>query len=134
MVGPRDPEKENILFLDIETVPQYASFKELPEPLQHLWEEKMVRQKKLKEGETPEEAWVQGGLFAEFGKIVCIGVGFFEKETFQLRAFSGDDEKNILLKISQHSLSSLFSIGAGPYNYVRIMARSSIIHTLPEGC
>src|ERR1700722_7960480 len=100
MVGPRDPEKENILFLDIETVPQYASFKELPEPLQHLWEEKMVRQKKLKEGETAEEAWVQGGLFAEFGKIICIGVGFFEKETFQLRAFSGDDEKKVLKDFS----------------------------------
>ncbi|NNM95913.1 MAG: 3'-5' exonuclease, partial [Bacteroidia bacterium] len=90
------PEKSSIIFLDIETAPATASFNEIPLPLQQLWEEKMVRQKRLKEGETPAEAWKQGGLFAEFGKIICIGVGFFEKESFQVRAFYGDDESKIL--------------------------------------
>ena len=96
MIASRNTDKENIIFLDIETVPQYATFGELPEGMQRLWEEKVVRQKKLKEGETPQEAWVQGGLFAEFGKVICICTGFFEKDTFQLRSFSGDDEKKVL--------------------------------------
>jgi hypothetical protein len=87
---------ENILFLDIETAPQYASFKEVAPPLQHLWEEKLTRQKLLKENETLEESYGRAGLYAEFGKIICIVVGFFEKETFQLRSFSGDDEKKLL--------------------------------------
>jgi len=100
MIGLSDPDKETILFLDIETVPLYALYSEVPEPLQHLWEEKVIRQKKLKEGETPENAWVQGGLYAEFGKIICIGIGFFDKETFQVRAFSGNDEKKVLSDFS----------------------------------
>ncbi len=95
------PGKENIIFLDIETVPFTRSFNEVPEPLQQLWGDKMVRQKKLKDDETPGDAWKQGGLYAEFGKIICIGIGFFEKKTFQIRAFYGDDEKKILTGFSE---------------------------------
>jgi hypothetical protein len=56
-------ERENIVFLDIETVPQYASFNDVPEPLQHLWEEKITRQKLLKENETIPESFGRGGLW-----------------------------------------------------------------------
>jgi predicted PolB exonuclease-like 3'-5' exonuclease len=96
MIASHNPHKENILFLDIETAPQTADFAEMGEPLQKLWEEKLLRQKLLKEQETPAEAWGRAGLYAEFGKIICICVGFFEKDTFQLRACSGDDEKKVL--------------------------------------
>jgi hypothetical protein len=99
-MNSQDPIIQNILFLDIETVPQHASFQELAAPLQQLWEEKMMRQKLLKENETLEESYGRAGLYAEFGKIICIVVGFFEKETFQLRSFSGDDEKRILQDFS----------------------------------
>lgn len=91
---------ENIIFLDIETVPFTGSFSNVPMPLQQLWEDKMVKQKKLKEGETAAEAWKQGGLFAEFGKIICICVGFIEKKNLQIRAFAGDDEKKLLKDFS----------------------------------
>jgi predicted PolB exonuclease-like 3'-5' exonuclease len=96
MIASRDTDRENIVFLDIETAPQYASFSGVPEPMQHLWEEKAMRQRLIKEDETPGDIWERAGLYAEFGKIICIGVGFFEKDTFQVRAFSGDNEKNIL--------------------------------------
>lgn len=100
MIASRDTGKENIVFLDIETVPQRADFKEVSEPLQKLWEEKLVRQKLLRENETADEAWGRAGLYAEFGKIICIGVGFFEKNSFHIRAFSGDDEKKVLEEFS----------------------------------
>jgi|SRR6185312_2081693 len=100
MIASRDTEKENIVFLDIETVPQKPDFAEMAEPLQKLWEEKLTRQKLLKENETLTEAWGRAGLYAEFGKIICIGVGFFEKDSFQLRAFSNDNEKKVLQDFS----------------------------------
>ena len=93
--------KEHIVFLDIETVPQYLHFDELSVPLRKLWEEKMNRQKLLKENETIAESYSRGGLYAEFGKIICIVTGYFEKGIFHLRTFSGDDEKALLTKFTQ---------------------------------
>src|ERR1700733_11162395 len=92
--------KENILFIDIETAPQYAEFEQVPVAFQQLWEEKVTRQRITKENETLSESYGKAGLFAEFGKIICIVAGFFEKETFQLRSFSGDDEKKLLIEFS----------------------------------
>jgi len=91
---------ENLLFIDIETAPQFAEFNQVPEPLQKLWAEKLTRQRLLKENETIEESYGRAGLYAEFGKIICIVAGFFEKDTFQLRSFSGDDEKQVLIDFS----------------------------------
>ena len=89
-------ERENIVFLDIETVPQYANFSDVPEPLQHLWEEKITRQKLLKENETIPESYGRAGLYAEFGKIICIVVGFIQKDILHIRSFKGDDEISLL--------------------------------------
>lgn len=100
MIASRDTDKENIVFLDIETVPQKADFSEVAEPMQKLWDEKLTRQRLLKENESSADAWERAGLYAEFGKVICICVGFFEKETFQLRSFSGDDEKKVLKEFS----------------------------------
>jgi hypothetical protein len=91
---------ENLLFIDIETAPQFAEFNQVPEPLQKLWAEKLTRQRLLKENETLEESYGRAGLYAEFGKVICIVAGFFEKDTFQLRSFSGDDEKQVLIDFS----------------------------------
>jgi len=100
--------KESIIFLDIETVPQYKHFDEVPIPLRKLWEEKITRQKLLKENETMAESFGRGGLYAEFGKIVCIVTGYFEKGIFHLRSFSSDDERTLLTKFSEfiHNFSN----------------------------
>lgn len=89
--------RESILFLDIETVPQYPDFEKVPANFQQLWEEKLVRQRLLKENESIPESYGRAGLYAEFGKIICIVVGFFDKGAFQLRSFSGDEEQKILI-------------------------------------
>lgn len=100
-----------IMFLDIETVPEKATLDELPDDLAYLWKEKFVTLQKYlieKHGEeiTPEEAFCSnGGIYAEFGKIVCISVGFIYYKNnemfFRTKSFAGDDEVLILQQFSQ---------------------------------
>ena len=69
---------ENILFLDIETVPETEKFSELDATKQHLWEAKSRYQRK--EEFSPEEFYDRAGIWAEFGMIICISVGYFKIE------------------------------------------------------
>jgi DNA polymerase elongation subunit (family B) len=90
---------ENLICLDIETVPSYEDFLQMPEPLQELYLKKSERLKQ--EGETPDEQYFNhAGIYAEFGKVICVSLGIFKKEKdhFQLRLKSiyGDDEKKLL--------------------------------------
>ena len=94
---------KNILFLDIETVPEKEDFKELSEEKQALYAQKTQYQRK--EESTPEEFYERAGIWAEFGKIICISVGFFssfEKErVFRVKSFYGDDEHQLLLEFKE---------------------------------
>lgn len=95
-----------ILFLDIETVPQKAVYDEIPEDLAHLWEEKFrTIQKRMPEkydnSTSPSEAFENSaGIYAEFGKIVCISVGYIYLKGvemhFRTKSFAGDDEALLL--------------------------------------
>lgn len=90
---------DHILFLDVETVPQVYDFKDVPERSKYLFNEKVKNQ--VNEEVTVEQLYRQrGGILAEFGKIICISVGYIQKldENYQLRlkSFYGDDEKKIL--------------------------------------
>lgn len=87
--------KENILFLDVETVPQYSSYDQLPEKFRLLWDHKAERIKQ-NENDTPERLYARAGIYAEFGKIVCISVGFFTANTFRIKSFADEDEKKLL--------------------------------------
>ncbi len=89
---------KNILVLDIETVPQYAAYGELPDEWKELWKKKMARD--IKEGQTPDGLYQRAGIYAEFGKIICICAGYFFESgmglQFKVKAFYGDDEKKLL--------------------------------------
>ncbi|MEL6916534.1 MAG: 3'-5' exonuclease [Bacteroidota bacterium] len=89
---------EHILFLDIETVPERESFNELDESKQELWEQKSKYQRK--EEFTAEEFYDRAGIWAEFGKILCISVGYFKYKgdirVFSVTTFHG--EEAIILK------------------------------------
>lgn len=91
---------ESIFFIDIETVPQYPSYTELPENFKRLWDIKASRIKAPEVGETPEELYPRAGIYSEFGRIVCISLGFFRREngnlTFRIKSVFGDDEKTLL--------------------------------------
>lgn len=84
---------ENILFLDIETVPQKRELDQLDETTQKLWEQKSRYQRK--EGVSAEDFYERAGIWAEFGKIVCISVGYFNfksnMRTFRVTSFHGEE-------------------------------------------
>ncbi|WP_234109630.1 MULTISPECIES: 3'-5' exonuclease [Chryseobacterium] len=87
---------EKVLFLDIETVPQFGNWDELEESEQKLWDKKTLHQRK--DDFTAEEFYKErGGIMAEFGKIICISVGILDKsEKLKLKSFYGDNEKKLL--------------------------------------
>jgi len=84
---------QKILFLDIETVPEYPDFKNLSPEVQALWDEKTAYQRGAEI--TPETFYERAGIWAEFGKIVCISVGYFTKQKdvrqFRVKSFSGEE-------------------------------------------
>mgnify|MGYP000191502227 CR=1 FL=1 len=99
---------ENILFLDIETVPAFPSYSDVPDEWKKLWDKKASVISKDPE-DTPESLYSRAGIYAEFGKIICISVGFLKnaearpddkvgrgKEQFRIKSFYGHDEKQVL--------------------------------------
>ena len=89
---------EEILFLDIETVPQTPAFEELNKNWQKLWEHKM--QFKVESGEQANELYDRAGIYAEFGKIICISAGYITQKKgeffFRVKSFYNDDEKKLI--------------------------------------
>ena len=90
---------ENLILIDIETVPQHPNFDSLNDEWKQLWDEKT--QRSLPDFTSAAEFYPQrAGVMAEFAKIICISIGFFTKHgnTLQLRlkSFYGNDEKVML--------------------------------------
>ena len=88
----------DILFLDIETVPQEENWSLLSKSTQELFEKKTQYQRK--EEYTAAQFYERAGIWAEFGKIICISVGYFvdikEVKQFRITSFFGDDEHKLL--------------------------------------
>lgn len=99
---------ENILFLDIETVPIESDFNLLDNEMKQLWEHKTQYQRK--DEYTPEDFYDRAGIWAEFGKIVCISVGYFVMKSdirnFRVTSFFGDEVK--LLKDFNNLMNNHF--------------------------
>lgn len=95
------PELRDILFLDIETVASTDNFASLDERLKTQWSRKASFLKR-EEGVTDEQLFHQrAGIYAEFGKVVCIAVGkLYDTESGELglktKAYYGHDEKVVL--------------------------------------
>jgi len=93
---------EHILFLDIETVPQEEFFTQMDPEMQALWEQKTQYQRK--DEFSPEAFYERAGIWAEFGKIVCISVGYFQIKgdirNFRVTSFFGE-EKELLLAFNK---------------------------------
>ncbi|MFN5787023.1 MAG: 3'-5' exonuclease [Flavobacteriia bacterium] len=90
---------EKVLFLDIETVPQTYLFPDLDEETKNLFEAKtrfMQNDEKSYEQLYNDRA----GIYAEFGKIVCISVGFVRETAtgrmIRMKSFYHDDEETLL--------------------------------------
>ncbi len=98
---------DKILFLDIETVPMCATYDELPERFVPLWDKKAGYLKREEE-DTPSTLFPRAGIYAEFGKVVCISFGIFNDGNFRIKSFYGDDEKALLTDFA-NLLESKFS-------------------------
>jgi DNA polymerase elongation subunit (family B) len=90
---------EKVLFLDIETVPAVHQFDALDTDWKKLWEDKS-RFFRERDGVTLEDSYEKAGVYAEFGKIVCISVGYMRQakgeRRFRMTSFYGDDEAAFL--------------------------------------
>ncbi len=133
---------QNILFIDIETVPVVPKFGELSEEMQKLWSYRVNRYKPL-EVDDSEYYFEKAGVYAEFGKIICISAGFFTHKneegpySFRVKSFYGEEEKGIL----EDFLSLLQNYYNNPARYflcghnirdfdIPFICRRSVIHQL----
>ena len=128
---------ENILFLDIETVPEVQQFSDLDETKQYLWDLKSQYQRK--DNESAEDFYERAGIWAEFGKIVCISVGYFklqgDNRQFRVTSFFGDeinilkDFKNLLITHFSEAKHLLCAHNGKEFDFPYI-ARRMIIHNI----
>jgi 3'-5' exonuclease len=92
----------NVLFLDIETAPQFPDYESVPETWRALWDLKSNSLLKYHEGETNASLYPRAGIYAEFGKIICISCGVLqgsgENRKIVIKSFSGEDEKQLLVE------------------------------------
>ena len=89
-----------VLFLDIETVPQQYDWSSLDERTAKLFSDK-TRFEQERNAKSAEEIYGEkGGILAEFGKIICIGVGSLHRSgedlAMRVTSFQGDDEAEVL--------------------------------------
>jgi hypothetical protein len=128
---------ESILFLDIETVPAYPDYKSVPEHFKKLWDHKSKFIRKEKETDGPSEVYRSAGIYAEFGKIICISVGFLRGNQFRIKSFAGHDEKMILSEFSKLAVKhfnkkdSLLCAHNGKEFDFPFIGRRMLIHGLP---
>lgn len=95
----------DILFLDIETASLTEKFEELPERLQGEWlkKERLIQLEKL--DRKPGELYFdRAGIHAEFGQVICIGVGYFQirkkdkKLILRSKCIAHPEERELLLE------------------------------------
>ena len=91
---------ENVLVLDIETVRGSVNYEDLSERLQTQWIRKAGYLQK-DEADTPEDIYLdRAGIYAEFGKVITISVGFFYQANgawnFRVTGLANDDEAILL--------------------------------------
>ena len=84
----------NILFLDIETVPETADYTNLSKIKKELFTKKTEYQRKA-EDISPKDFYDRAGIWAEFGIIICISVAFFtednKRQKLRVTSFYGDE-------------------------------------------
>lgn len=126
-------ELEKILFLDIETVPQVYNYKDLDETGKDLWNKKWQFNKEV----PPEQHYSKAGIYAEFAKVVCIGLGYYHQKKFRVKCIASANEKEILLQFTQllktnfNTASNLLCAHNGKEFDFPFLCRRFLINNLP---
>ncbi|MGV8137758.1 MAG: ribonuclease H-like domain-containing protein [Mangrovibacterium sp.] len=88
---------EDVLYLDIETVPQYPDYGDMPELMQKFWDRKSDS---FRGEEKPEDVYGRAGIYAEFGRIICISAGVITQKrgerVYRVKSFYDDDERKLI--------------------------------------
>lgn len=99
-------DTSKILFLDIETVPLVYKYNELSQAAKELWDKKFQFNKES----GPEKQYEKAGIYAEFAKVICIGLGYYNSGKFRVKCLSSENEYELLKQFSdllaQHFSSS----------------------------
>lgn len=94
----------NILFLDIETVSQWETYHHMPGDWRALWDVKAAGLIRNKDTETAESVYHRSGIYAEFGKIICISCGCLQgsgdDRRLVIKSFVGEDEHKLLTQFA----------------------------------
>lgn len=95
---------KDVLFLDIETVRVVDQYASLNERLKTQWARK-ANFFKREEGQTDADLFQdRAGIYAEFGKIIVIGIGKYTEQNgvlgLRTRYFADHDEKKLLSEFS----------------------------------
>ena len=89
---------EEILFIDIETIPLVPEYGMLTKKWKQLWEHKMKYN--IDNGESGENLYERAGIYAEFGRIICISAGYIiqkkGEQYFRVKSFYDNDEKKLI--------------------------------------
>lgn len=92
---------QDILFLDIETVPQEAQYDDLSNRNRELWDKKAAFINRHDEA-IPSEVYERAGIYAEFGKVISIAMGYITQKNstrnLRITDISGHNEKELLLE------------------------------------
>ena len=133
----------DILFIDIETVPVCSSFDQLSPGLQKHWRHKAGFLYDAEHLPSEQDSFLsRAGVYSEFGKVVCIGLGIVvmrdNKEKLFLKSIAEDDEKSLLKKFASvidELLETHTSIVFGGHNIkefdLPFLCRRFLINGLP---
>ncbi|HRO42009.1 MAG TPA: 3'-5' exonuclease [Flavipsychrobacter sp.] len=98
---------KHILFIDIETASCVSDYNMLSEGMQEQWIRK-TKFLKAKNGEDTSPSVLfedRAGIFSEFAKVVCIGLGCLTEKDGEwkmvMKALSGDDEHELLVNFCE---------------------------------
>ncbi len=111
---------DKIIFLDLESTSQYSTFKAMPENFQEIFKKRFRNDFDKFDINWDEEKYQnaveklysdKAPLYAEWGKILCITIGWFQEKditntykgdlTLKLKSFFGDDERKLLTDFHQ---------------------------------
>lgn len=89
---------ENYLFIDIETVSSYPTYEDCPLPVQAIWKKKYERNEYLHQYTLEKSYESKAAIFAEYGKIICVSMGIYDKarDEYRIKSYYGHEEKILL--------------------------------------
>ncbi|MFM2385660.1 MAG: hypothetical protein RL660_417 [Bacteroidota bacterium] len=127
------------LFIDIETVSNTAQLSEQSEAMQKLWQKKSSLV--AKDNDKYDETYTSNAaIYAEFGKIVCVSLGYFtdkELKKFRVKTVTGHDETEILKEVfslfNKFFLDNTFSLAGHNIKEfdVPYLCRRALINGVP---